>query len=228
MGGRERFRASSAERRDALILVAAVARNGVIGGDNRLLWRLPSDLKHFKALTMGKPLVMGRRTYQSIGRLLPGRETIVVTRDRRFSAEGGARRPQPRSRPRPRRRARRGDGGRRDCDRRRRRDLRADDRARLTPCDHRGRARARGTRALSADRPRGLAGGQARAGRPRAERRGGFRLRRVRAGDAGVRRSSDGIHHEVHQGPRRANGREFAFMVLCVLGGEKTSPQRAP
>ena len=67
-----------------LILVAAVARNGVIGGDNRLLWRLPSDLKHFKALTIGKPLVMGRKTYQSIGRLLPGRETIVVTRDRRF------------------------------------------------------------------------------------------------------------------------------------------------
>jgi dihydrofolate reductase len=67
-----------------LIIVAAVARNGVIGADNRLLWRLPSDLKHFKALTMGKPLVMGRKTYQSIGRLLPGRETIVVTRDRRF------------------------------------------------------------------------------------------------------------------------------------------------
>jgi dihydrofolate reductase len=71
-----------------LILVAAVARNGVIGGDNRLLWRLPSDLRHFKALTMGKPLVMGRRTYQSIGRLLPGRETVVVTRNRRFSPEG--------------------------------------------------------------------------------------------------------------------------------------------
>jgi dihydrofolate reductase len=71
-----------------LILVAAVARNGVIGADNRILWRLPSDLKHFKALTMGKPLVMGRKTYQSIGRLLPGRVTIVVTRDRRFSPEG--------------------------------------------------------------------------------------------------------------------------------------------
>lgn len=71
-----------------LILVAAVARNGVIGADNRLLWRLPSELKHFKALTMGKPLVMGRKTFQSIGRLLPGRETIVVTRDRRFSPDG--------------------------------------------------------------------------------------------------------------------------------------------
>ncbi len=71
-----------------LILVAAVARNGVIGGCNRLLWRLPSDLKRFKALTMGKPLVMGRRTFQSIGRPLPGRETIVVTRDPGFSAPG--------------------------------------------------------------------------------------------------------------------------------------------
>ena len=71
-----------------LILVAAVARNGVIGGRNRLLWRLPSDLMRFKARTIGKPLVMGRRTFQSIGRPLPGREIIVVTRDERFSAEG--------------------------------------------------------------------------------------------------------------------------------------------
>ncbi|HME84645.1 MAG TPA: dihydrofolate reductase [Roseiarcus sp.] len=64
-----------------LVIVAAVARNGVIGGGNRLLWRLPSDLRRFKALTMGKPLVMGRKTFQSIGRPLPGRETIVLTRD---------------------------------------------------------------------------------------------------------------------------------------------------
>jgi dihydrofolate reductase len=71
-----------------LILVAAVARNGVIGGHNRLLWRLSSDLKRFKALTMGKPLVMGRKTFESVARPLPGRETIVVTRDERFSAEG--------------------------------------------------------------------------------------------------------------------------------------------
>lgn len=71
-----------------LILVAAVARNGVIGSRNRLLWRLSSDLKRFKALTMGTPLVMGRKTYQSIGRLLPGRETIVVTHDRSFAPEG--------------------------------------------------------------------------------------------------------------------------------------------
>lgn len=73
-----------------VVLIAAVARNGVIGGDNRLLWRLPSDLKRFKALTMGKPLVMGRKTYESIGRQLPGRETIVITRNPDFPA-GGAR-----------------------------------------------------------------------------------------------------------------------------------------
>jgi dihydrofolate reductase len=69
-------------------LVAAVARNGVIGGDNRLLWRLKSDLRRFKALTTGRPLILGRKTYDSIGRPLPGRETIVVTRDSRFAAEG--------------------------------------------------------------------------------------------------------------------------------------------
>ena len=71
-----------------LVLVAAVARNGIIGGGNRLLWRLSSDMKRFKALTMGKPLVMGRKTFQSIGRPLPGRETIVLTRDSAFEAEG--------------------------------------------------------------------------------------------------------------------------------------------
>ena len=71
-----------------LLIVAAVASNGVIGSDNRLLWRLSSDLRRFKALTLGKPLVMGRKTFESIGRLLPGRETIVVTRDPRFSAQG--------------------------------------------------------------------------------------------------------------------------------------------
>jgi dihydrofolate reductase len=71
-----------------LVLVAAVARNGVIGDNNRLLWRLPSDLQHFKGLTMGKPLIMGRRTFESIGRLLPGRETIVITRNRGFPTGG--------------------------------------------------------------------------------------------------------------------------------------------
>ena len=65
-----------------VILVAAVARNRVIGRDNGLAWRLSSDLKRFKALTMGKPMIMGRKTFESIGKALPGRETIVVTRDR--------------------------------------------------------------------------------------------------------------------------------------------------
>ena len=71
-----------------LILVAAVARNGVIGADDRLAWRLSSDLRRFKALTMGKPLVMGRKTFQSIGRPLPGRDIIVLSRDRSFSPNG--------------------------------------------------------------------------------------------------------------------------------------------
>ena len=71
-----------------VFLIAAVARNGVIGGDNRLLWRLPSDLRRFKTLTMGRPLIMGRKTFEAIGRLLPGRETIVITRNASFRAEG--------------------------------------------------------------------------------------------------------------------------------------------
>ena len=71
-----------------LVLVVAVAKNGVIGGDNRLLWRLKGDMKHFKACTMGRPMIMGRKTFQSIGKPLPGRETIVLTRDRSFSVEG--------------------------------------------------------------------------------------------------------------------------------------------
>ncbi|MCJ2092860.1 dihydrofolate reductase [Methylobacterium sp. J-072] len=69
-------------------LVAAIARNGVIGRDNGLAWHLSSDLKRFKALTMGKPMLMGRRTWASIGRPLPGRRTLVLTRDRGFRAEG--------------------------------------------------------------------------------------------------------------------------------------------
>lgn len=63
-----------------LVLVAAVAENGVIGRGNALPWHLPSDLKHFKALTLGKPIIMGRRTFESIGRPLPDRLNIVVTR----------------------------------------------------------------------------------------------------------------------------------------------------
>ena len=73
-----------------IALITAVARNGAIGSQNALPWRLSSDLKRFKALTMGKPLVMGRKTFQSIGAPLPGRDTIVVTRDPRWSHPGVA------------------------------------------------------------------------------------------------------------------------------------------
>jgi dihydrofolate reductase len=62
-------------------MVAAVARNGAIGAQGGLPWRLSSDLKRFKSLTMGKPLIMGRKTFESVGRPLPGRRVIVVTRD---------------------------------------------------------------------------------------------------------------------------------------------------
>jgi len=66
-------------------LIAAVARNGAIGAQGGLPWRLSSDLKRFKALTMGKPLVMGRKTFDSVGRPLPGRDVIVVTREAGWS-----------------------------------------------------------------------------------------------------------------------------------------------
>jgi len=74
--------------RPRLCLVAALASNGVIGVDGRLPWRLPEDLKHFKALTMNHPIIMGRRTWESIGRALPGRRNIVVTRQTGFVAPG--------------------------------------------------------------------------------------------------------------------------------------------
>ena len=69
-------------------LVVAMAENGVIGKDNGLPWRLSSDLKRFKALTIGKPVVMGRKCYQSIGKPLPGRPNIVSTRDKTNQPEG--------------------------------------------------------------------------------------------------------------------------------------------
>ncbi|GGA97638.1 dihydrofolate reductase [Brucella endophytica] len=69
-------------------LVVAIAQNGVIGRDNGLPWRLSTDMKRFKAITMGKPVIMGRKTWESIGRPLPGRVNIVVTRDATFSPEG--------------------------------------------------------------------------------------------------------------------------------------------
>jgi dihydrofolate reductase len=69
-------------------LIAAMAQNGTIGRDNGLPWRLADDLKRFKTLTMGKPLLMGRKTYESVGRPLPGRTNIVLTRDRDWRADG--------------------------------------------------------------------------------------------------------------------------------------------
>lgn len=72
----------------AVTLVAAVADNGVIGADGDIPWRIPADFAHFKALTLGHVLVMGRATYESIGRPLPGRTTIVLTRDPQWTADG--------------------------------------------------------------------------------------------------------------------------------------------
>ena len=72
-----------------IALVVAAARNGVIGRDNQLPWRLPGDLRHFKAVTMGKPVVMGRKTFDSIGRPLPGRLNIVVSRDVHYVVPNG-------------------------------------------------------------------------------------------------------------------------------------------
>jgi dihydrofolate reductase len=72
-----------------LSLIAAMAENGVIGRDNRLPWRMPADLAHFKRLTMGKPILMGRRTWESLPGLLPHRTHVVITRNRDYRVEGG-------------------------------------------------------------------------------------------------------------------------------------------
>ncbi|GAB1233339.1 dihydrofolate reductase [Ferrigenium sp. UT5] len=71
-----------------LSLIVAMAQNRTIGINNSLPWRCPEDLKHFKALTMGHHLIMGRKTFDSIGKPLPGRTTVVVTRDRNLKIEG--------------------------------------------------------------------------------------------------------------------------------------------
>jgi dihydrofolate reductase len=71
-----------------IILVVAVAENGVIGRDNTLPWRIKSDLKFFRSVTMNKPVVMGRKTYVSVGKPLPGRTNIVITRQPDFAAPG--------------------------------------------------------------------------------------------------------------------------------------------
>lgn len=71
-----------------IAIVVAVADNHVIGKDNQLIWHLPADLRHFKQKTMGHPMIMGRKTFESIGKPLPGRTTIIVTRQENFQAEG--------------------------------------------------------------------------------------------------------------------------------------------
>ena len=73
-----------------IYLVAAVASNGVIGRNGQLPWRLPEDLNHFKRLTLGHPVIMGRRTWESLGRALPERDNIVVTRTPGYEAPGAA------------------------------------------------------------------------------------------------------------------------------------------
>ncbi|MBI3318945.1 MAG: dihydrofolate reductase [Candidatus Omnitrophica bacterium] len=69
-------------------LIVAVSRNGVIGNEGKLPWRLPADLKRFKQLTMGHPIIMGRKTFESIGKPLPGRTNIVITRQKNLQACG--------------------------------------------------------------------------------------------------------------------------------------------
>ena len=71
-----------------IAMIAAMAHNRVIGKDNQMPWHLPDDLKHFKAVTMGKPVVMGRKTFESIGRPLPGRLNIVISRNPELKIEG--------------------------------------------------------------------------------------------------------------------------------------------
>jgi dihydrofolate reductase len=65
-------------------IIAALTNNNVIGNNNKLPWHMPADLKHFKAITLGKPIIMGRKTYEAIGKALPGRRNIVITRDKNW------------------------------------------------------------------------------------------------------------------------------------------------
>jgi len=69
-------------------MIAAMANDRIIGDDNQMPWHLPADLQHFKRVTMAKPVVMGRKTFESIGRPLPGRRNIVITRNATYQAEG--------------------------------------------------------------------------------------------------------------------------------------------
>ena len=72
----------------AISFVVAMSRNRVIGSENKLIWSLPADMQHFKEKTMGKPVIMGRKTHESVGRALPDRANIVITRDKGYKAKG--------------------------------------------------------------------------------------------------------------------------------------------
>lgn len=75
-------------KKPIISLVAAMAKNRVIGKNNQMPWHLPADLAHFKKVTLGKPIIMGRKTYESIGRPLPGRKNIVISRNPDYQLEG--------------------------------------------------------------------------------------------------------------------------------------------
>jgi len=79
---------SKEHKKPVIRLVVAASENGVIGKDNTLIWRLPADLKWFKESTTGFPIIMGRKTFESVGRPLPNRRNIVITRDTSYSREG--------------------------------------------------------------------------------------------------------------------------------------------
>ncbi|MES2416495.1 MAG: dihydrofolate reductase [Patescibacteria group bacterium] len=69
-------------------IIAAIGKNNELGKENKLLWHLPADLKHFKEITSGNPVIMGRKTFESIGKALPNRRNIIVTRDKNYKIEG--------------------------------------------------------------------------------------------------------------------------------------------
>lgn len=75
-------------KKPVISLVVAMAKNRVIGKNNKMPWHLPADLKHFKAVTMAKPIVMGRKTYESIGRPLPGRQNVIISRNLDYKVDG--------------------------------------------------------------------------------------------------------------------------------------------
>lgn len=81
---------STMNRTPTISIITAMTRDRVIGKDNRLPWHLPADLQHFKQITMGKPMIMGRKTWESLPGLLPGRLHIVVTRNKAYAAEGAS------------------------------------------------------------------------------------------------------------------------------------------